>query len=990
MSISSGLGKLLDSFRSVAVAADLAQLGTLAVGAAGATVVGGPIAVCGAVAIAAIAGFGIYRDWQTGKEIDKIETIKNWLEKLIRRENMRDKSLADVLSAVLTDPAAEAALPAGLTGQPLADLLAIIRAEGKEREALLEKQTALTRSLSELAIEKFDEIQATLDLHTRDFASIRSSLRLIEGATDRIQHLLWQGSGPPLRIPRLPLTESSRFIYSARRVTLAGRTTELAELDAFLDHGDRFRWSAWTGLAGAGKSRLALEVCLTRGEQGWDTGFYDWDATHATRWETWQPQSPTLIVFDYVAQHTADLHDALVHLARGAKVLQHPVRVLLLERPAPEAAFDEGRITFDIGSWWRDLIEPGSQTDAAQLHATNHEAVKGKARPRELGGVSDTAVKTMLREIAGLREQPEPSDATLEVQTKAIRSVDPLMRPLFVALAAEALESGSLEPNWIAEDLTAYVLDKERDRWKKDLTARGVVGETAQQPWLNLLLLSTLCGGLLLDDNAPSPFEDEDAKKWIPDDVAYNDGSMLAAIVPNASARFIPPIEPDMLGELFVLRAMRQWSSRDKAMKRAAWRLDGEGHQMFLGRAANSFARSQELDHLLEEGDGAEKRAIVLPWALRGDRLQALGDVPGETKATQTLIDLLRPLVAAEPKHPNWRTWFTISCSNAIARSKTDFVRADGLLRELRTLAQKHPDDSAVRENLASGLYNAFNNNEPNSAHADGLLRELRTLAGAHPDDSAVREELASGLFNAFNGSEPNSARADGLLRELRTLAGAHPDDSAVRERLAKGLFNALCDSEPNSARADWLLGDLRTLAEKYPDDSAVRGALAKGLYNAFNNSAPNSARADDLLGELRALAGAHPDDNAMRKILAMGLFNAFNNSAPNSVRADDLLGDLRALAETHPDDSAVREQLARGEGAAMRGALEASDLARAVTQAEALATLREALLAQAKIVPLARQVFAAALALASEKNDADAGKRLMAASRAIFGEEAG
>jgi hypothetical protein len=73
-----------------------------------------------------------------------------------------------------------------------------------------------------------------------------------------------------------------------------------------------------------------------------------------------------------------------------------------------------------------------------------------------------------------------------------------------------------------------------------------------------------------------------------------------------------------------------------------------------------------------------------------------------------------------------------------------------------------------------------------------------------------------------------------------------------------------------------------------------------------------------------------------------------------------------------------------------MRNALEAGDLTRAVTHAEALVPLREALLAQADIVPLVAKNFTFALEAARILNDTDALVRLETARRAIFGEQEG
>jgi hypothetical protein len=60
----------------------------------------------------------------------------------------------------------------------------------------------------------------------------------------------------------------------------------------------------------------------------------------------------------------------------------------------------------------------------------------------------------------------------------------------------------------------------------------------------------------------------------------------------------------------------------------------------------------------------------------------------------------------------------------------------------------------------------------------------------AWPEDAAVREQLAKGLYYTRNDAkeEQDLARRDALLDELRALAKASPEDAAVRAQLAKSL----------------------------------------------------------------------------------------------------------------------------------------------------------------------------------------------------------
>jgi hypothetical protein len=78
--------------------------------------------------------------------------------------------------------------------------------------------------------------------------------------------------------PELPLSLPSmdpgvsRLAYSSRATPLIGREPEQSELLRFLNSPAKFSWWIMTGLAGAGKSRLALELCHSVGTT-WKAGF---------------------------------------------------------------------------------------------------------------------------------------------------------------------------------------------------------------------------------------------------------------------------------------------------------------------------------------------------------------------------------------------------------------------------------------------------------------------------------------------------------------------------------------------------------------------------------------------------------------------------------------------------------------------------------------------------------------------------------------------
>ena len=209
------------------------------------------------------------------------------------------------------------------------------------------------------------------------------------------------------------------------------------------------------------------------------------------------------------------------------------------------------------------------------------------------------------------------------------------------------------------------------------------------------------------------------------------------------------------------------------------------------------------------------------------------------------------------------------------AKAENDLSRRDALLDALRALAERYPDEAAVRKSLAKGLFNTFNHAkaEDDLARRDALLAELGALAERYADDAAVREKLVGGLVNALNHAkaEGDLSRRDALLNALRSLALRDSDDTAVRKSLSMALFNTLIDAkaEEDLVRRDALLEELRALAECHPNDGVVRQYLAKGLFNTYLQikAEGDSNRMETLLGELNSLIACYRHDPIIQEI---------------------------------------------------------------------------------------------------------------------------
>ncbi|MEU5157101.1 serine protease [Glycomyces sp. NPDC021274] len=292
-----------------------------------------------------------------------------------------------------------------------------------------------------------------------------------------------------------------------------------------------------TGPAGAGKTRLAAELCRRVAEEDptWRAGFALDDPN--APWGSHLPQTPLLAVFDYVERSavTAKVIDFLKHLERLGERLRFPVRVLLISRAA--------------GGWYDQLSDQGGTLLQQRLRAETSPRIELRRGDFGPGQRAAHFRSAYARFTAELDDPADPERFGDLVEGEQYDS--PLLVHIAALLAAKGETLPSPDRSGLRDRLLGFLLQRERDRrWAAEPALSTTnVGAAESDQALHAVAIMTLTG----------PTVPEAAEFLKASDLWIDQSNAARREAAKALARLYPaedgrtaPIEPDLVSEHLV------------------------------------------------------------------------------------------------------------------------------------------------------------------------------------------------------------------------------------------------------------------------------------------------------------------------------------------------------------------------------------------------------------------------------------------------------
>ncbi len=351
-------------------------------------------------------------------------------------------------------------------------------------------------------------------------------------STASIATLLSTGVGTP------PAAASPAAMLNARYqvVPFLDRSKQIPSLLSWCERPDQPTVRLFFGSGGAGKTRLLLELCALLRRQGWTAGFLPSEPDLEGFRALLRSESNALVVIDY-AESRPDLRPLLREVSASRRVGgAKGIHFALLAR--------------NDGAWWSTLA--GADADLSDLLAEH--------APTTLSGLltDPTARTAIFREAydAFRRALGKPAAALVSLPSLEDSRYE---RILYIHMAALASAHGMA---FQADDLMSATLDHEERFWVRRFPTSDPLDE---QEFIEQMRRA-VAGFTLLGSAFTRRLASRVATSLWPE-ISRGERErrlfFLHCLYPGRRTRaegeaYVAPLEPDLLGEAMVLRALQR------------------------------------------------------------------------------------------------------------------------------------------------------------------------------------------------------------------------------------------------------------------------------------------------------------------------------------------------------------------------------------------------------------------------------------------------
>ncbi|MGW4671335.1 FxSxx-COOH system tetratricopeptide repeat protein [Streptomyces sp. NPDC004324] len=396
-----------------------------------------------------------------------------------------------------------------------------------------------------------------------------------------------------------------------------------------------------------------------------------------------------------------------------------------------------------------------------------------------------------------------------------------------------------------------------------------------------------------------------------------------AALTPHLAAVHLatteqPELRPTVLDAAhYLIRSGQTRTARDlTAAAHNAWSTDlGQDHPdtltaaQYLGHATADLGNTNAARPIIEDTLARRRRTLGddHPETLQSandlaSALSRLGEYAGNLYLFEDILARRRRTLGDD--HPDTLQSahsLAITLHNLGEHAEARRIIEDTLARGRRTLGDDHPTTLNSAHSLAVNLHVAGEYAEARRIHEDTLARRRRTLGDDHPNTYQSANEHATTLHTLGEYAEARRVIEDTLARGRRTLGDDHPTTLDSANGLANTLHSLGEYAEARRIHEDTLARRRRTLGDDHPETLQSANGLANTLHGLGEYAEARRIIEDTLARGRRIFGNDHPSTLASANGLAIILHSLGEYAEARRIHEDTLARRRRTLGDDHP-----------------------------------------------------------------------------------------
>jgi DNA/RNA endonuclease YhcR with UshA esterase domain len=540
----------------------------------------------------------------------------------------------------------------------------------------------------------------------------------------------------------------------------------------------------------------------------------------------WEYPQDLLLVVDYAGESAEELGTLLCAMnERQTRTLLKKIRLLFIERQGASRDATSGTLIWP--TWFEHFRKEGERRIALEelLYRFDPERYF-----LSLPALNENDLRKIAEDYAadpshnrtrriGENDWKSIYEHTQEIEHRDYAEKD-AVRPLILLLVVDAWMSTATFREWDYNQVLDHIIKRYKRHWN-DTLCRG--NEQLYESVERLLLYATATGGLSINDKMPALLKPH--KTRLVEHLTWSEVHSLVCGL-NSSDKYqgrLQPLEPDLIGEYFVLEVIREKLRGTE--ERAAFIADlweNPGMFLFLIRCSLDFASKETpFQPLFQQG----AKALVPQYVQKRQPL-VVADLLVTLTAMQQLADAIETVARLEGLAGEYEGNAEIALEYAKGLFNLSYEQdagaAEGTIARLEGLAGEYEGNAEIALAYAKGLVNLSTTQD--ACAAEGTTARLAGPACEYEGNAEIALEYAKGLVNLSN--KQDAGAAEGTIARLEGLAGEYEGNAEIALEYAKGLV-ILMNKENTDNNTEKLANKLEKLIKRYRDAPEFRELIA-------------------------------------------------------------------------------------------------------------------------------------------------------------------